>query len=205
MTAALGERPALAMSEPEQPEWQQENELVLAALPSAVNCARLLVWSTLSAWQLDRRCIDAAEHVVDELVTHAVRTTGVTADQPMYRAAFDDLRLIRVLLRIMPQSMVIEVWDSSTEAPEESLGTSPGLSRSKDWSYHVPSRGGRVVWCVLPAFEAQPETMQLPVVLPQRTRQSYGGQPAQIMCNPVVLQRVLDGLKSLGSNTQRED
>ncbi|MGH3567885.1 MAG: ATP-binding protein [Pseudonocardia sp.] len=205
MTAALRERPAVAMSEPEQPEWQQASELVLAALPSAVNCARLLVCSELTRYPLDRRCIDAAEQVMDELVTHAVKTTGVTADQPMYRAAYDHLGTIRVLLRLMAESLVIEVWDSSTEPPESSLGAAPGLSRSRDWSYHLPRSGGRVVWCVLSMFEVQPDTVQFPALLPQRVRQGLGNQSARIMRDPVVLQRVLDGLNALGPRPEPED
>lgn len=50
-------------------------DLVLAALPSAIPCARLLVDWVVRSWQLDRACAQTTRHLVDELVAHTVSTT----------------------------------------------------------------------------------------------------------------------------------
>src|SRR4051794_5286583 len=75
------------------------DELTLAAVPSAVNLTRLLVQSDLTRWRFDEAFISRVGMVADDLVAHAVATTGVTADVPLFAAAFDALDVITVRLR----------------------------------------------------------------------------------------------------------
>jgi anti-sigma regulatory factor (Ser/Thr protein kinase) len=152
MTAAIAERPGTPEMRQARPGWWQDSALTLAALPNAISCARLLVRSALTGWDLDLRCTNAIEAAMDELVVHAVVTTGVTDELPLCHSAFDHLTLIFVKLRLTPHAAQIEVWDSGDLSPAPQLSESAVIAACKQWGYDLPLPGKRVVWCVVPMF-----------------------------------------------------
>jgi hypothetical protein len=176
-----------------------QDELTLAALPSAVNQARLLVELILTRWAFDKAFIRRVEAVADELVTHAVATTGVTDDEPLYAAAFDDLDVLVVRLRTFAGRVVVEVWDHTEAAPLELLTGSAAVADAEHWDFAVPLPGRRVVWCVMAPGCAAGDTGEgpLPQRVPAPTRPEVG-MPQADPVEPVdtaVLLRVLDGLR----------
>ena len=78
----LAERPTRqVMTGPPHPDLHLVSELRLAALPTAVVCAQLFTKYTLQEWRL-YELIEMAERLTTELVTNAVRTTGITDPNP---------------------------------------------------------------------------------------------------------------------------
>jgi hypothetical protein len=205
---AVAERPtSSAMGETHPPDWQQESKLTLAALPSAINCARMLVSSTLRGWHLDKRCVKAIELATDELVVHAVATTGVTEALPLFNPAFDHLAQISITLRLTPQRAQIEVRDSGRTPPAPQLGQSRAIATSQDWGYDLPFPGKRVVWCTVPTLpqEDRDGTSGLPRRTPRPIPRRPVGGPVNAMRDPNLLRRVLDGLRGLDRTTEQED
>lgn len=189
------------MSEIPVPEWAYRGELTLAALPNAIACARLLARHTLTASRLD---VDAAyrrrlEQVTEELVTHAVATTGVTAAVPLYDDIFEHLALLTVRLRLTLELAQIEVWDSGARPPHPRLGQTPAMQTSNAWGYDWPAPGHRVVWCVVPLAPSSREQAERP--RPPRTDAS----PPAPARDPELLQRVLDGLRRMDSHLPEEE
>ncbi len=158
--------------------------MTFAALLTAVGCARLFIKYTLQNWSIDREHIETAELLVSELVTNAVKSTGLIESRPRY-TALDHLALVHVRLLLFERSIVLEVWDSDPHHPivkEPTLDAEGGRglflieSMSLQWNYYHPRAGGKVVWCELDV-RAQPaieETAESPVILP-----SLNGIPAQ--------------------------
>jgi hypothetical protein len=206
MTAMLADgRAELLMSQPPAAKSTESDELRLAALPSAIPCARLLVEVVGPGWRLDRRCLDAASEAVAVLVAHAIATIGVVEPGPTYRAEFDHLTVLTVRLRLIPRLLVVEVWDSGSGSPEPLLSNFAPFIHS--WGYDVPSPGQRVVWCTVPAYLPEPDdTVQIARVLPRRKRQAVPapGEPITVMRDRAVLQRVLDGLRRLNRQEDAE-
>lgn len=206
MTSALIERPlGPPMSEPPTTEQISEDELVLVAVPSAISCAQLLVRAVARDWRLDRFCADIANDAVSELVAHTVATTGATDPGPTYHTEFDRVGLMTVRVRLIPRSLVVEVWDNGDSAPEPPLVTfRKGID---DWGYHMPYPGQRVVWCKLAVRTGGIDnTMRLPAILPRRERRNFPrpDQPIKPMRDPHLLQRVLEGLRSLDQSAKEE-
>ena len=76
---------------------------------------------------------------------------------------------------------------------------------SRKWSYHFPRIGGKVVWCELDsAAPATNDTVKLPPVLPRRQRSNAPVQPTEVMNDPELLRRVLDGLRALRPDEPKE-
>lgn len=61
------------------------DQLDLAALPTAVSCSRVFTKLTLTKWGATS-IVDDAPLVVSELVTNAVRATGITDPHPRWGA-----------------------------------------------------------------------------------------------------------------------
>ncbi len=141
----------------------REGRLTLAALPAAISCAELFVSYELQRWNLPPERIEYAASLAVELVTNAVKTTGITEPHPLYSEVYDSLKLLGVRLLLFSRSLVIEVWDSSPESPI------PPRAQVR-WNYYVPPPGGKVVWVELPltAPRALDDTVNLPPVLPKR-------------------------------------
>lgn len=200
MTAAVAERATPpAMNEMPSPEWREVRKLTLAAVPSAVGCTRLLVQHALTRWQLDEHRATAIEGAACALVSHAVETTGVIEKLPTYNKIFDCLTLIKVRLVLEPDRAIIEVWDSGSAPPAESLARQPVIAASDAWGFDLPARQHRVVWCVLPnsGESNSEEAALLPRRMPRRVPRMEGKRPAQATRDPRILRRVLDGLRKL--------
>ena len=130
----------------------------LVTLPTSPFWARRYTRSFLN----DCRCITAdtagtAELLVSELVTNAVRFSASSA-RPLRNSKRADVSLISLSLRLFPSSLLIEVYDTSSDPPiEPSLDDYAENGRglilvdalSKEWSYFFTSDGGKVVYCLL--------------------------------------------------------
>lgn len=194
------------------PPNQYDSELRLAALLTAVSCSRLFVKYTLQTWQLGH-LVDTAELLVSELVTNAVKATGITEPNPRW-VELDDLRLIAVRLHRKADSVFIEVWDSDPTPPampEQSLDSENGrglflvASMSSRWNYYHPRSGGKVVWCELPIQStALDDTVVMRPVLARRVRRPVPppAEPLHFMTDPALLRRVHEGLKRLGDDSE---
>ncbi len=166
-------------------------------MASAVNLARLLVQFHLERWGFDAAFIRRVVALAEELVVHAVATTGVTQDEPLYAAAFDELDVIVVRLRTFADRVVVEVWDHTEDAPHDRLAISAAVADSERWDYAVPLPGRRVVWCVMaPQRAAGFAKESLPQRVPAPTRPRVGAPSADPVDTAVRL-RVLSGLHRL--------
>ena len=167
---------------------------------TAIGCARAHATSTVQAWGLASLSDDAGL-VTSELVTNAVRATGVTDSEPG-RSELGHPALTRLRLTVLGNGLIIEVWDReaappvlrNTPAVDDQGGRGllivAGLSRR--WNYYGPAEGGKWVWAEL-AIPADPGPLprRPPAHVPPPAR------PRRISRDPALLQRVHDGLKRL--------
>lgn len=131
------------------------NCLRLAALPNAVATARRHAESLLTGWDM----ADLAETttlIVSELVTNAVKATGVLDESPRWGDLHRRLTTICLCLYHCPSGVVVEVWDRETSPPkrkepaghdERGRGIQLIDALSKQWGYRWPKTGGKWVWC----------------------------------------------------------
>jgi len=110
--------------------WSLCNVLELAALPSAVPCARLHARHLLREWGLDGLA-ETTELLTSELVTNAVQATAGYKDQSVV-----SLRLSTDHVRVL-----IEVWDAD---PRPLAPRHPG----KDEAPAPEAEGGRGLFLV---------------------------------------------------------
>ncbi len=197
MTAVVDE----LMHVPEEslaPRPERVGELVLVATPSAITCARLLLDWLARRWDMD--AVDThAREVLDELVAHAVATTGVAEAVSVSQIESERQVLLGVRLRFDGRRLVIEVWDTGTETCEALLASSSALAAAARWGVELPAHQQRVVWCVIESDTSAEQTMRLPVPLARRTRTPVPkpDEPVEAILDPVLLQRILDGLRTL--------
>ncbi len=94
--------------------WPLSTSLPLGALPGATPCARLHARAVLAEWGLEDLA-EAAELIVSELVTNAVRASTGRDGKPRY----DGPQMPVVVLRMASDRirLVIEVWDGIPGAP----------------------------------------------------------------------------------------
>lgn len=133
----------------------RSNCMLLAGMPSAVGRARAYARWVLGTWQLSSM-VDTVELLVSELVTNAVKATGVV-DEPV-----DEGRLtgtvspVYLSLSALADTLLVEVWDVSSTPPlrrvaSEIEETGRGLllvqALSKEWGCEVLQTGGKIVWC----------------------------------------------------------
>jgi anti-sigma regulatory factor (Ser/Thr protein kinase) len=127
------------------PTWPRRTHLELAALPSAVPCARGHVRAVALEWGLSGLA-DTAELLASELVTNALRASEDlgTAETP----------IVRLWLAGNQSSIVIRVWDGSDGTPvrqEAGPGDDSGRgvmiidALSADWGSY-PEANGKIVW-----------------------------------------------------------
>lgn len=200
MTAVLTEETP-ARTQPERRPMKKRPLLVaslnLAARPTAVSCSRMFVRHTLGRWNVPH-LIDAAELVVSELATNAVKATGVMTPEPSW-AELESLNLLTVRIFSREDSICIQVWDVGVEPldqPAAGLDDDAeggrGLfiveSMARRVGHFYPKAGGKVVWAELaldvkvpplPRREAKKPTVTLP-------------RP-----DPDLLRKLLDGLQKL--------
>jgi hypothetical protein len=169
--------------------------LTLAAVPSAVNQVRLLALVNLERWGFDAGFVRRVVTVAEEVVVHAVATTGVTEDEPLFAAVFDELDVIVVRLRTVAGRVVVEVWDRTEAPPHEDLAAGLAGAGVDRWDFAVPLPGRRVVWCVVAPEHAGGGVTDgsLPRRVPAPTRPGTGVSSARPV-DPALLVRVLEGL-----------
>jgi anti-sigma regulatory factor (Ser/Thr protein kinase) len=126
-----------------------QTHLALAALPSAVPCARGHVRLVAAEWDL-AELADTAELLASELVSNAVQASGRlnTAGPPV----------VRLWVTSDGESLVIRVWDASDDMPvrqEAGPGDDSGRglmiidALSVDWGSYRDPDGGKTVWATI--------------------------------------------------------
>ncbi|WP_439675118.1 ATP-binding protein [Embleya sp. MST-111070] len=130
----------------------------LAAVPTAVTCSRVFVKHTLAQWGVPG-LYDTAALVITELVTNAVKETGVMTPAPSWEE-MEGLNIVDVRVLGFVDHVSIHVWDASLNPPVMS-STDPagdavggrGLILVDEFSQHVghffPKTGGKVVYADL--------------------------------------------------------
>jgi anti-sigma regulatory factor (Ser/Thr protein kinase) len=179
--------------------WPFSSSLELAALPTAVLCARLHAKHLAWEWGLTG-VADTIELMVSELTTNSVQAIAGRDGQSAIR-----LRLLSDQTRVR-----IEVWDADPRPPApkdpaadrmpdleaengRGLFLMSALSARWDWT---PTREptGKVTWCDLDIdrLESSPEIdgSAAQPCLPRRT--------SGVMRDPDILRRRRDGLRNLG-------
>jgi anti-sigma regulatory factor (Ser/Thr protein kinase) len=133
----------------------RSNCMLLAALPSAVGRARAYARWALGTWQLPAMA-DTVELLVSELVTNAVKKTGVVDESMDERLLVGKVNPIYLGLAALVDTLLIEVWDVSATPPlrrvtSDEDETGRGLllvqALSKEWGCQALETGGKVVWC----------------------------------------------------------
>ncbi|WP_239331293.1 ATP-binding protein, partial [Frankia sp. CiP3] len=191
MTAVQEPTRELPMRQSRQPK--RMSNLTLAAVPTVVGCSRMFVNLTLQDWGVNA-LRDTAELIISELVTNAVKSTGVMDESPRW-TELTDLALIYVRVVLLEDGVIIEVADRDhtlPAIPEQDLDAEGGRglflveSMSKRWNSYVTDRG-KVVWSELeiPQFTASG--------LPQRVRKDQPANPVQVMNDPELLRQVREG------------
>jgi anti-sigma regulatory factor (Ser/Thr protein kinase) len=130
--------------------WPERSGLELGAFASAVPCARIHARLVVAEWGL-RDLADTVELVVSELVTNAVQAAGPSRDIGQF------IPVIRLCLASDGHSVLIRVWDGSSQAPvrreagpddESGRGLLIVEASGRDWgSYRTPD--GKVVWVLI--------------------------------------------------------
>jgi anti-sigma regulatory factor (Ser/Thr protein kinase) len=136
--------------------WPLTTTLPLGALPGATPCARLHARAVLTEWGLTDLA-EAAELIVSELVTNAVRASTGKDGRPRY----DGASMPVVVLRMASDRirLLIEVWDAIPGAPaaahpgpedEGGRGLMLVEAMCDRWRWQtVPNWPGKVVWAEL--------------------------------------------------------
>lgn len=106
----------------------------LAATTRAAGRARAMVGEALREWGIDDDLTHTSVLLASELVTNAVKATGIEHPDPA-PAVLEGLPVIGLQVRVSPGLLALEVWDSSPELPSESH---PGAEAD----------GGRGLWLV---------------------------------------------------------
>jgi anti-sigma regulatory factor (Ser/Thr protein kinase) len=136
--------------------WPLSSSLPLGALVTATPCARLHARAVLHEWGLNVLA-EAAELIVSELVTNAVRASTRPNGQPRYDGS--GLPVVIVRLGTDGSRVMIEVWDgipgtpvAEHAGPDDEGGRGLVLVEAvcARWSWEtVPGWPGKVVWAEL--------------------------------------------------------
>jgi len=143
---------------PGQPRPINSGTLALVTLPTSPFWARRYTRSFLDSCRgMSEGTAEVAVLIVSELVTNAVRFSGDPARTLRYSERAD-AGLIALSLRYFADGLLIEVFDTDTNAPvlcnadtdaENGRGLMLVDGLAKEWSYFFPPGGGKVVYCVL--------------------------------------------------------
>ncbi|MBK3559784.1 ATP-binding protein [Streptomyces sp. MBT56] len=145
----------------------------------------MFVRATLTRWKL-AEYIDDAALIMSELVTNAIKASGITDPDPKPWQIKAE-HVIGVQLRAVEASLYVEAWDRTPEPP---VRKSPSVEAeggrglllveqlAKQWNVYRPNVGGKVVWAELPlglAVEDVPfDTARTPLILPVGLRAARG-------------------------------
>src|SRR5579864_3357954 len=158
--SAAGPANGSAWLTPRQGQSQPMNAgmLALGALPSSPFWARRYNRRFLdSCREMTESTADAAELLVSELVTNAVRFSGDPA-RPLRYSERASAGLISLSLRHFLEGLLIEVFDTDANPPvlsdsdlydENGRGLMLVDALAREWSYFFPPGGGKVVYCIL--------------------------------------------------------
>ncbi len=125
--------------------WPLRSHLELAALTTAVPCARLHTRSIAREWGLSAGHANTAELIVSELVTNSLKASE-GLESPV----------IRLWLISDRQWILIQVWDQNDELPERNdVGPDSDSGRglmiidalSADWG-SCSEANGKIVWAL---------------------------------------------------------
>lgn len=173
----------------EQPRPKAIADLTLAATSTAVSVGAMFLSYTLTEWQRTELG-DNAEAVLSELITQAVKLTGVPDPSPRW-VELTDLALIRVRLVLLENGVIVEVADRHDQPPTWADAVTSLCSR---WNSY-PTNVGRVVWCELepPVYELTEHG------LPKRVRPETANinRPPAPQVDGELLRRVIEGLEKL--------
>lgn len=135
------------------------DELDLAAVATAAGCARMFARLTLAGWGASK-VLEDAQLVVSELITSAVKATGITEPKPAW-GALTSLNLLTVRLTGLEASVIVEVWDAGPDepkvlqaAPDDEGGRGLAIvdQLASRWGARHHHLGGKVVWAELPIY-----------------------------------------------------
>jgi anti-sigma regulatory factor (Ser/Thr protein kinase) len=150
-------------------EWPLHSLLELAALPTAVPCARLHAKHMVWEWGLEKIANDT-ELIVSELTTNAVQAT-VALEQDRRSRHLTDVPCVELRLFSDKDQVLIEVWDGNSEPPEPqglgadgipALGDESGRglflvqALSQEWGYYATSVAER------PRVAVRAEDLRIP-------------------------------------------
>jgi len=129
--------------------WPLHSHLELAAVPGAVPDARHHTRRVLADWDLGV-LREAAELVVSELVTNAIRAGQAAGAhrQVQLRLASDRARVLIEVQDCSPQ-LPVPAGAADDDESRRGLCLVEAMSAAWDW-YPDPASGGKVVWALLP-------------------------------------------------------
>ena len=146
-------------------DWPLHSYLELAALPTAVPCARLHAKNILHEWRL-AQLTDTVELLVSEIITNAVRASADHADRQQTPGQGISVPTVRFWLTSDGQRVLIQVWDSDHSAPvPQSAGldaeTGRGLllvdTLSAQRGCYIPAtQDGKIVWAMCSSGSQDP-------------------------------------------------
>jgi anti-sigma regulatory factor (Ser/Thr protein kinase) len=149
--AVLSARPEpgcpISLSGLNSSDWPLRSYLELAALDTAISCARLHAKAAALGWGLPSGQADTAELVVSELVTNSVRASARLTGP-----------VVRLWLGSDRARMLIQVWDAVGEMParrdagpqsETGRGLMLVAELTSRWDACRVQGGGKVTWAVV--------------------------------------------------------
>lgn len=153
-------------AQPPRTAWPRQQYVELAALPTTPYWARVLATDVLTGWGL-LHLYETTELVVSELVTNAIKVSGVGV-HPLSYPGRRDVCCVGMRLLGNAHSVIVAVWDgdprlpqATNAGPDDEAGRGLLLvsSLAERWGYYRPrtttdaygrrlwpSPRGKVVW-----------------------------------------------------------
>ncbi len=138
-------------------DWPLRSYLELAALPTAVPCARLHAKNILHEWRM-AHLADTVELLVSEIITNAVRASTGQAHRQHDAGQASNVPTVRFWLSSDGHHVLIQVWDSDYRTPVPQSArldaeTGRGLllveTLSTQWGCYIPDgQDGKIVWAI---------------------------------------------------------
>jgi anti-sigma regulatory factor (Ser/Thr protein kinase) len=145
--------------------WPLRSYLELAALPTAVPCARLHAKNILHEWRM-APLADTVELLVSEIVTNAVRASAEHSRHRQDPGQAIGVPTVRLWLTSNGHHVLIRVWDPDDQAPApETAGLAAESGRglllvetlSTQWGCFAPhDKDGKIVWAMCVADTQDP-------------------------------------------------